>query len=62
MGLLVKVVAEVVNLNNEQVEPVPLNISDGLRHFLTGVCSIENRLIGILDLDKVLTQEAQEIR
>jgi purine-binding chemotaxis protein CheW len=57
VGLLVEVVTEVVNLNNEQIEPVPLNISDGLRHFLSGVCSIENRLIGIIDLDKVLAYE-----
>jgi purine-binding chemotaxis protein CheW len=56
VGLLVEVVTEVVNLSNNQIEPVPLNISDGLRYFLSGVCSIENRLIGIIDLDKVLTE------
>jgi purine-binding chemotaxis protein CheW len=57
VGLLVEVVSEVVNLNNGQIEPVPLNISDGLRYFLSGVCSIESRLIGIIDLDKVLAYE-----
>jgi purine-binding chemotaxis protein CheW len=54
VGLLVEVVAEVISLSKEQIEPVPLNISDGLRQFLSGVCSNENRLIGIVDLDKVM--------
>jgi chemotaxis signal transduction protein len=35
-----------------------MNISDGLRHFLSGVCKIDNRLIGIIDLEKVLAPEA----
>ena len=56
VGLLVEVVAEVINLNQDQIDPVPLNISEGLRSFLNGVCNDENRLIGILNLDKVLTE------
>jgi len=58
VGLLVEVVAEVVSLSREQIDPVPMNISDGLRHFLSGVCKIDNRLIGIIDLEKVLAPEA----
>ncbi|MEI8131276.1 MAG: chemotaxis protein CheW [Leptolinea sp.] len=54
VGLLVEVVAEVISLNKEQIEPVPLNISEKLRVFLCGVYSGEERLIGILDLEKVL--------
>lgn len=56
VGLLVEVVAEVISLNKEKVEPVPLNISEGLSQYLCGVCSSEGRLIGILDLDKVLAE------
>ena len=56
IGLLVEVVAEVISLSDEQIEAVPLNISEGLSQFLSGVCSSENRLIGILDLDKVLAE------
>jgi purine-binding chemotaxis protein CheW len=56
VGLLVEVVAEVINLRKEQIEPVPLNISDGLSDFLSGVCSHADRLIGILDLEKVLAE------
>ena len=56
VGLLVEVVSEVINLRKEQIEAVPLNISDGLSGFLNGVCSHADRLIGILDLEKVLAE------
>jgi purine-binding chemotaxis protein CheW len=56
VGLLVEVVSEVINLRKEQIGPVPLNISDGLSGFLNGVCSHADRLIGILDLEKILAE------
>ena len=56
VGLLVALVAEVINLNDEEIEPVPMNLSEGLSRFLSGVCGSEDRLIGILDLDKVLAE------
>jgi purine-binding chemotaxis protein CheW len=56
VGLLVEIVDEVITLDQEQVEPVPLNISEGLNRFLSGVYSGEGHLIGILDLDKVLAE------
>ena len=56
VGLLVEVVAEVINLDKDQIEPCPLNISERLRSFLTGVFNSDNRLIGIIDLDTVLAE------
>ena len=56
VGLLVEVVAEVISLSEDQIDPIPLNISEGLSSYLTGVCSNENRLIGILNLEKVLAE------
>jgi purine-binding chemotaxis protein CheW len=56
VGLLVEAVSEVITLKEEQIGPVPLNISEGLSRYLTGVCSSEDRLVGILDLDKVLAE------
>jgi purine-binding chemotaxis protein CheW len=56
VGLLVDVVTEVINLGKEQIGPVPLNISEGLSQYLSGVCNNADRLIGILDLDKVLAE------
>ena len=56
IGLLVEVVAEVISLTEEQIEPIPLNISEELSSYLNGVFSDENRLIGILNLEKVLAE------
>ncbi len=56
VGLLVDIVTEVINLGKDQIGPVPLNISAGLSQYLSGVCNNANRLIGILDLDKVLAE------
>jgi purine-binding chemotaxis protein CheW len=56
VGLLVDVVTEVINLGKDQIGPVPLNISEGLSQYLSGVCNNSDRLIGILDLDKVLAE------
>jgi purine-binding chemotaxis protein CheW len=56
VGLLVEVVTEVITVGKEQIEPVPLNISERLRSYLGGVCSNEKHLVGILDLEKVLAE------
>jgi purine-binding chemotaxis protein CheW len=56
VGLLVDVVTEVINLGKEQIGLVPLNISAGLSQFINGVCNNADRLIGIIDLDKVLAE------
>jgi purine-binding chemotaxis protein CheW len=56
VGLLAEVVSEVITIRQDQIESVPLNISEQLSCFLCGVCSSENRLIGILDLEKVLSE------
>lgn len=56
VGLLVEMVSEVITLNEDQIGEVPMNISEGLSRFLSGVYTSENRLIGILDLEKVLAE------
>jgi purine-binding chemotaxis protein CheW len=56
VGLLVTCVADVVNLNSEQVVLPPSNIRSDLSKFLSGVYykADEDRLLGVLDLDSVL--------
>ncbi len=56
IGLLVEFVAEVITLGKDQIESIPMNISNRLSQFLTGVCHHEKHLVGILDLDKVLAE------
>lgn len=58
IGLLVECVTDVVSLNAEQIEPLPSNLRDDISQFLQGVYSEteQDRLLGILDLDIVLSQ------
>jgi len=60
VGLLVDVVTEVINLDKEQIGPVPLNISAKLSQFNNGVYNNADRLIGILDLDKVMADHRHD--
>jgi purine-binding chemotaxis protein CheW len=62
VGLLVECVGEVASLNNEQIEALPSNIGDGLSRYLKGVHreAQEDRLLGILDLERVLAETGME--
>lgn len=57
IGILVDNVSEVRNLNSEEVEPVP-NIVSGIDNkYLDGVGKIDDQILILLRLDKVLSTE-----
>lgn len=55
VGLLVKKIGDVVPADMEKLEPAPANMSGIQGDFFTGVYKTETKLIGILDVDKVLS-------
>lgn len=55
VGLLVRKIGDVVEANMEKLESAPANMSGIQGEFFTGVYKTENQLIGILDIDKVLS-------
>jgi purine-binding chemotaxis protein CheW len=57
IGLLVSKIGDVVEASWEKVEPPPANIGGVQGAFFQGVFKTENRLIGILDVEKVLQEE-----
>jgi purine-binding chemotaxis protein CheW len=57
IGLLVSRIGDVVEANWEKVERPPANIGGVQGAFFKGVFKTENRLIGILDVEKVLLEE-----
>ncbi|HCJ66144.1 MAG TPA: chemotaxis protein CheW [Elusimicrobia bacterium] len=60
VGLIVDSVTEVLRVNKEMVEPIPPTISYIDMQYLNGVVKLENRLIILLDLSKVLTELEKE--
>jgi purine-binding chemotaxis protein CheW len=57
VGLLVKKISDVVEADMERREPAPANMRGIQGDYFTGVYKTENNLIGILNVDKVLSIE-----
>ncbi len=57
IGLLVSSISDVVAADMEKVEKPPANIGGLQGTFFKGVFKTKDRLIGILDVDKVLAEE-----
>lgn len=57
IGLLVTQISDVVEVDWDKVEPPPANIGGVQGNFFKGVFKTKNRLIGILDVDRVLDGE-----
>ncbi len=57
MGLLVKKIGDVVDFDLGEKEPPPANMKGIQGEYFTGVYKMENSLIGVLDIDKVLSSE-----
>ena len=57
MGLLVKKISDVVSADMERQELAPANMRGIQGDYFTGVYKTETNLIGILNVDKVLSIE-----
>ena len=57
IGMLVDSVAEVVYLHQSEIDTAPSVSNDDSSRFIQGVCSRENYLLIIVDVDKFLTEE-----
>jgi purine-binding chemotaxis protein CheW len=57
VGLLVRRISDVVSANMERREPAPANMRGIQGEYFTGVYKTDNNLIGILNVDKVLSLE-----
>jgi purine-binding chemotaxis protein CheW len=58
IGLMVEQICDVVQAEWDKVEKPPNNIGNVQGRFFTGVYKTEDRLIGILDVEKVLEDES----
>ncbi len=62
VGILVDSVAEVVYLKSSEIDVAPSVGTDESAKFIQGVCNIDNNLLILVDLNKLLTDdEWQEI-
>jgi purine-binding chemotaxis protein CheW len=57
MGVLVDEVSDVQDIMADQIEPTPTFGSAARADFIRGVGKLEDRVIFILDIDQVLTDQ-----
>lgn len=58
VGLIVDGAHDVVDINEEAIEPPPEVVGNTVEDYIEGVCQVENRLLTILNLAKVLDRKA----
>jgi purine-binding chemotaxis protein CheW len=58
IGLMVEQISDVVQAESEKIEAPPANIGGVQGKYFTGVLKTKDRLIGILDVGKVLEEES----
>lgn len=59
VGLIVDSVSEVIRLSNNQIQEAPDHVAGNRTHLIVGVGKIEERLLIILNLERILTTEEQ---
>ena len=59
VGLMVDGVSEVLRISDESVEPLPAMVNSVNSDFLKGIVRLEDRLIILLEVEKVLDVEEQ---
>ncbi len=60
VGFLVDKVKEVIRVEKSVIEPPPELTMNINANYITGVAKLQDRLLILLDLDKVLSTEEQE--
>jgi purine-binding chemotaxis protein CheW len=59
VGMVVDGVSEVLTISDESVEPVPTMVATVDSSFLVGIAKIDERLVILLDLQRVLSVQEQ---
>lgn len=62
MGILVDHVCEVLDIIQDNIEPAPSFDSTNQADFITGMGKVSNKVLILLDIDKVLTEDVTMVK
>jgi len=57
MGIIVDEVSDVLDIGQDQIEPAPLFGADIRTDFILGMGKVDQRVVTLLDMDRVLTEQ-----
>ena len=57
IGIIVDAVSEVLRISNDQIAPPPPTVAGLGREYLTGLVKLEERLLILLDIEKIFCEE-----
>ena len=60
IGIIVDAVNEVLRVSQKQIAPPPPTVAGLRREYLTGLVKLDKRLLILLDIDKILGEDATE--
>jgi purine-binding chemotaxis protein CheW len=60
-GLVIDAVGEVLKLGADTIEPVPVNLDERLKRVASGVHRLDDRLLVVLDVDRLLDLKSSEL-
>lgn len=62
IGLLVDAVSHVIKISSELVEKTPEEVMEIDADYITGVCKLRDRLVILIDLERLLARETFEMK
>jgi purine-binding chemotaxis protein CheW len=61
IGIVVDAVSEVLRVKRDQIAPPPPTVAGLGREYLTGIVKLDKQLLILLDIDKILGQNGDEV-
>ncbi len=61
IGIIVDAVSEVLRIAHDQIAPPPPTVAGLGREYLTGLVKLEDRLLILLDIEKIFSQEETDV-